>query len=801
MPLALAFSAGIVVDRFAQPEFVGSLLVVGAGLVGCFLFRTQPAGALPMLWLAVAGLGAVNHHGQIVRVAENDIRHYALPGGNPIRIQGRLASQPLALPPNDDQPEARLANEPSTRGLVNVSRVLTHAGEHNVVGVVQVTVLGKPGDDLRAGDEVEIVGRLQTASGPLNPGEFDYAQFLRDRGISALVFVPGGVNGITLLRRGWTGSLWGWIGVVRERGLETFREALPPQQAALAQALVLGEGSGLGSAGWEKFLRTGVIHVLAISGQHLVILAWFLWLLLRLPSWSRRRSALVIALILLTYALVTGGRPPVMRAVWMVFALAVGLLLRRPVNFANAFALAWLIVAGWNPAEIFQTGCQLSFLAVAVLHWGVPDVRFGREAPPIERLLAAQRPLIVSGALALGRFVLLQYLLGFWLWLAVSPLALSRYHILAPIALVIGPPLVLLTSLALFSGFGLLLTHGRVLSAPFAESTRLLLAGCEGLVDWGLQQPGAYVFLADVPNWWLVIFHVGLLLGLTLPLARRVRIGISVLGLGWLSLGTFLALGWFRPLEDRCTFLAVGHGGCVVLESSTGEVALYDVGSKQGNAVTKRQIAPFLWSRGIRRIDEVFLSHADFDHIAGFPELLERFDVKRLAWTPSLPKQETAAVRRVLEALARRDVAVRTLQRGDVGTVGNWSYEVLHPPADGPPENENSRSMVLSVKHTGLTLLLTGDLEKQGLSQVLELPAPTIDVLQAPHHGSETPYTPRFLTWAKPRLAISSQAIAAGKQAPHALFERHGIPLLTTAESGAVTLRPAGERFVVERWK
>ena len=183
--------------------------------------------------------------------------------------------------------------------------------------------------------------------------------------------------------------------------------------------------------------------------------------------------------------------------------------------------------------------------------------------------------------------------------------------------------------------------------------------------------------------------------------------------------------------ELRCTFLAVGHGGCAVLETPDGRTLLYDAGALGGPDVSRRQIAPFLWYRGIRRIDEVFLSHADLDHFNGLPELLERFAVGQVTCTPTFADKNTEGVRETLDVLRRRGVSIRIVKAGEHLWAGDLSLEVLHPPAVGPEGNENARSLVLEVRHAGHTLLLTGDLEGPGLERVLGLPPHRVDVLMA----------------------------------------------------------------------
>ena len=151
-------------------------------------------------------------------------------------------------------------------------------------------------------------------------------------------------------------------------------------------------------------------------------------------------------------------------------------------------------------------------------------------------------------------------------------------------------------------------------------------------------------------------------------------------------------------------------------------------------------IAPYFWSRGISWIDEVFLSHADLDHFNGMPELLKRFPVGRVTVTPSFADKTTPGVEAVLATFDRRGVQRRIAVVGERFEAGDVTFEVLHPPMEGPgrPQDENPRSMVLLVRHRGHSILLTGDLETIGQAMVTERPIPPVDVMLAPHHGGKS---------------------------------------------------------------
>jgi competence protein ComEC len=317
------------------------------------------------------------------------------------------------------------------------------------------------------------------------------------------------------------------------------------------------------------------------------------------------------------------------------------------------------------------------------------------------------------------------------IWLAITPLAASRSHVVPHIGLALGPPLTLLASIALLFGF-LLLMAGAVcwpLTGVLAPVVDHCLAASEALVDHTDNWPLAHRYVGDIPEWWLWIFYLGMLAVLTQgPLRRRWRWGLTA-GLGWLCVGLLAGAPRVPADELRCTFLAVGHGGCSVLETPDGRTLLYDAGSLAGPDVGRRQIAPFLWSRGVRRIDEVLLSHADLDHFNGLVALLDRFAVGQVTCTPTFADKDTDGVRLTLAELHRRRIPVRIAKAGDRLTAGEVTLEVLHPPARGPEGNENARSLVLQVRHAGHTLLLTGDLEGPGLQRVLGLPRRRVDVI------------------------------------------------------------------------
>ncbi len=799
VPLVVAVTLGLVVDRFVGVASVIGLSVAVGGVVGWIIFRKQPW-ALAWLWVSCGGLAAFYHHAHRNEFPPTDVARFARPEPVILKVRGTLADDPFTRRANTTDPLA-----PARRGDVDVTtldltEVDTTAGWEACTGRVRLYVdrddpSSPPLNGLRVGDGVQAVGRFHVPESPGNPGERDQRSDYLDRGWRGDLRVSDTSAAVVRLDAGGWGvqQTLGWI---RNRSSAAIDSSLGPSQAPVGKALLLGDSNALDRSEWDSYTRTGVLHVLAISGQHLVLLAGFVWLVLHAVGLRRPHAAWVVAAVVFGYALLTGLRPSALRAAVMVAAVCGAIVLRRPVNTANSFALAWLAVVGVNPTWAFDLGGRLSFVSVFVLVWGVGRWLKPRKRTPLEKLIDESRSWPEKVLRRAVRVVLAAYAVNAALFVLNAPL-LAEHNIASPVSLLIGPPMVLLTSVALVCGFLLMLVAGvPVLADVFGVLTRWSLAAAEWCVHTADQLPLGSAYLPTLPGWWLVGFY-GLVGVVVLWGWRRAKWFVLAVP-GWVLVAALLP-GPSKPADElRATFLSVGHGGCVVMETPDGRCLIYDCGTTSGPDAVRRVIAPYLWSRGIRRVDELFVSHADADHFNGIGELVRRFPVGRVTFTPSFVEKPAADVAEVVAILNRANVPIRTVSAGQRFDAGDVSFEVLHPPPVGPPGVENERSLVLVVRHAGHTLLLTGDLEKAGGDRVLSLPSTPCDVLMAPHHGSQGAFPPALRTWASPKCVL----ISRGNLYSNFVTERHtGVPTWDTYTHGALTVQSNPTGLVVEGHK
>ena len=652
----------------------------------------------------------------------------------------------------------------------------------------QVTEVG----DVQPGERWQLTVRLQRPHGNANPYGFDYEAWLLEQGVRATGYVRPARDNRRL------DSFVLNAGNVIEHSRAVLRArilaALPGKPyAGVIVALVVGDQRGIDQSDWKVFNRTGIGHLVSISGLHITMVAglfalaaFTLWrysfftraqLPLRLPA--QKLAALVGAATALFYVLLAGFGVPAQRTLYMLMVVAIALWLNRITSVSHVLCTALGVVVVIDPWAALWPGFWLSFGAVAIILYATVgrvvlrpsryDERTGCHAAPSRRdqfWLALRAGTRTQYAVTLGLVPLTMLLFG-------------QVSVVSPLANAVAIPLISLvvTPLALVGSM-----LPAPLTAPLLGLAHLLVEWLAACLQWFSALRYA-VWSAPVPPLWLFCWAMFGTLWLLAPRGWPAR---------WIGLATWiplLATEPSHPEPGRMTVTAfdVGQGMALLIETS-GHRLLYDSGPSYGpeSNAGNRILLPYLRARGIGRLDGMVVSHSDADHAGGALSVLDGMSV---GWVlSSLRHQHPVA------QAARQHVQCAA---GQGWTWDGVRFEMLHPlPASYADSTlkPNARTCALKITANGKSMLLAGDIEAAQEAQLLERDAGQLqaDVLLAPHHGSGTSSTPAFLLAVRPQAAIFQVGYRNRYQHPKKeVYERYGalqIQRLRTDQAGALTI-------------
>jgi competence protein ComEC len=635
---------------------------------------------------------------------------------------------------------------------------------------------------VRAAERWRFAVRLRRPHGSANPHGFDYEAWLLERGIRATGYVrmpsrrAADERAQIVPERLATLVPQYWLERLREAAREKMRGALRERPyAGVLIALAIGDQNAIDPEEWQLFARTGVSHLMSISGLHVTMVAG---LFAMLVSWCWRRSAslplalpaqkaaaLAGFLAALAYCLISGYAVPAQRTLYMVGVVALALWLGRASSASRVLAAALLLVLALDPWAVLSPGFWLSFAAVAVIFF----VAAGRTAQAHWLAQWGRVQWAVTVGLAPLLLVLFQ-----------------QVSLVSPVANAVAIPLVsfVITPLAL---------AGAVL--PFDWPLALghaILEVLMAVLDWLAALPSA-VWHQHAPVPWTVPLALAGIAWLLLPRGFPAR-----------ALGALLMLPLFaasppgpRSGELWITVLDVGQG-LSVLARTEKHALLYDAGPafNASSDSGSRVILPYLRGEGIAALDALVVSHDDRDHSGGAASVLEAMSVGVL-WSSLSPDHA------LLKAPAWRVPCV-------AGSKWSWdgvSFEFLHPGPEAPggrAARANNQSCVLRVEAPGGRVLLTGDIERAAERELLArspllLPA---EALVVPHHGSASSSTPEFVKQVAPRYAIFAAGYRNRFGHPRedvlARYRDIGSELLRTDAGGAIRLRFAPGNLKVD---
>lgn len=789
-------AAGIVADRALDLPCACWLAFVGLALVS-WLVALRSGWVRARSWISIVRQGAVLvaifasaaswHHIYWNDYDPGDVAFVATNPSRPVCLRALVLSPPANLVKAPDPLAIPIHREQCLLDVRATELRTADNAWHPTSGSCRVRIRGHL-TGIKPGDTVMVWGRLTRAHEAMNPGGWDASQFARAQRTLCVLDVkhPGCVQPLT------AASAWNPTWYLPRLGGYFQRVLLARiggEPGELAVAVLLGVRSHVEDATMESFLVTGTIHLLAISGLHVGIIACALLNLLAVLRLPRPAALIAVMLFCLGYTILVGCRAPVVRATVIVWVSCTAMLLYRPCLSFNTLAAAGTIVLGLNPTELFAAGAQLSFVAVAAMIWIVPKLT-ERSVGPVSRVFLGPHrslPRWLAGRLV-SRFLAVA-LATIAIWLFTLPLVTYHFNLISPIALGLNLFLWIPLALALVSGLltmALAWAPAMIVAAP-AAVCRSSMEVLNSTVQAGAGMAHGHFWVPGPPQWLIVLFYASLFLGLLVHSVRVRWKTLSGLLFGGLMAG-WLGCAWLGPAtrgELQMTFLSIGHGTCVMMQLPDGRVWLYDAGTCGNGRFAVQEISRFLWSRGIVRLDGVMLSHADLDHYNALPGLLRRFSIARVCTSRALLASPQPGIRSLRSALDRAGVPVVYLAAGDRLPLNSPVSVLVRHPAAEESLQDNEASLVLEIGYQGRRILLPGDLEGVGMERLLNAPPTDFDLVMAPHHGSRHSAPASFCAWAQPEWII----ISGGRQALHVRqspFRDSGATVLVTARHGAI---------------
>ncbi len=629
-----------------------------------------------------------------------------------------------------------------------------------------------------------------------NPGSFKFERLCRSRGVDLLGYIddPGWItkvgvasgHPIRMLIEGWRQKIAASLDSISNEELR-----------ASALALTIGDGAKISEDVRDDFRRSGLAHILVISGLNVAfvaIAAFFLlkWMMLLIPNLALKinifkpAAILTIAAVWL-YAYITGAEVSVVRAAIMSTVFLVSIAIDRRQDTFTSLAVAALIILVNSPLAIYDLSFQLSFVAViaiAILYPRILKTLGTKHRSKCWRYFL--ETLAASIAATIGVAPLLSYyfhnssFVGIIANIIAVPWAgfiLTPFSFLVELIAIISPALAGYPAIA----FGYLIKP-LMIAAHLAAS---------------ISRPLTVSF--TLPLLSVVAIYMLIALALARKRLRYARLAMAA------TLIIFIGAiahqhEWFNS-RLKVAFLDVGQGSCAVVRFPDGTSAIIDGGGfkKSDFDLGKSVIAPYLWYKGISKIDYLILTHPHPDHFKGLGFIAEEFGPKELFWNGVTPDEEDLEEwNQFLGRIKAASVPMAVMK-------DNANFQVLNPPQNIPNYwNVNSTSLALKTSYGNISFLFTGDIEAPAEEEILRTGAAKLGatVMQIPHHGSATSSTAEFLNAVRPEYAV----IQLGKDNGYGFPNRNVLERLNevrakifrTDQDGAVEFETDGTNIFVE---
>lgn len=629
---------------------------------------------------------------------------------------------------------------------------------------------------IEPGMACELTGSLEEPKHSTVPGTFDYNEYLYRQHIHWNYSV-------TSIQNCSEPANFRYKLLSLRKYIISFTNALlPPNTAGIVQALTVGDRFYVEDEVLHAYQKLGVVHLLAISGLHIGILTAGLFYIMIRIGITREKASIMLLLFLPLYVVLTGAAPSVLRAALMSGIYLAGSLVKWRVHSAGAVCLSYIVLLLFNPYYLFEAGFQLSFAVSFSL---------------ILSSLIFQQVKTFLGQLAMVSMIA---------QLGSLPVLLYHFQQFSIISIPMNMLLVPFYTFCVLPGA----VAGVFLLSLSVSAGRLVFSWFDFLMGWTnklitkIAEIDVFTIIIARPAPALLFLFTVTIILLLMAIEKHSFSQLMVTGGMCCAVLSLLIVYPRLSSEGEVDMIDIGQGDSMYVGAphQRGHV-LIDTGGtlsylsepwrekQHPFSLGEKVLIPFLTAKGIKQLDALILTHADQDHIGEAETLLKHHKVKRLVIPKgfvSEPKDE-----KVLQAAKEEGVPIEEVKRGDVLQIKDLKFHVLSPETPDPASKNNS-SLVLWMKTGGMSWILTGDLEKEGEQEVMNVfQNIKADVLKVGHHGSKGSTGEEFIKQLQPKTAIISAGANNRYHHPHEevlqILQRHSIRVLRTDQNGTIQYR------------
>ncbi|TCT16363.1 competence protein ComEC [Natranaerovirga pectinivora] len=622
--------------------------------------------------------------------------------------------------------------------------------------------------NLHLKDEVWMEGTLYKLQLPRNDGAWNEKLYYHIRGIDFRFFA----NEINILEKNL--SFFQSLKNFRSKVEENYYNLLAKEDAGIISAMVIGERRGLDGEIRELFQKSGIAHILAISGLHITLIGLFIFQLLKYMRINIRLSGIITIIFLIIYCIFTGASISTQRAVLMVSVLLGSYIFGRTYEIFSALALAGIILLIINPLFIFDVGFQLSFAAVLGIRIITPFLQsYIKWDNKVIKLLCGSTAAYISTTpiIAFYYYEIPVYAI------IVNILIIPLLSVLVPVAFLAGV-------VSFFS-----MTLGKILIGIVF----FILQFIKFVSEFVSKMPINTILTGKPLLLTLIVLYLVIALIIYYSKSKKKQ-GFVILGM----VGFFIFKTLVTPNYLEVTIIDVAQGDSIFITTPSKKNIIIDGGGSIFEEIGIRRILPFLKYNGINKIHYMFLTHSDLDHISGLIEIIDKVDVDYLF--VSKTDYNNNLYVELMRKAKENNVSVVEILKGDSLRIGEIFIECLFPKENTVVRGNNDYSLVLSLTYKDIKMLFTGDIERNQELQLLDFITPH-QILKVAHHGSRTSSNEEFLEVVQPEIGLISYGMYNSYGHPHQevidRYHSYDTILYKTGRDGAIRLRTNGTKVYV----